>query len=190
MSGTTVSNVYKIKPPEGCEWLQPVDKEHYKLFAFDGKPRASSWKPVAVERLKDSGDGRLRWPVDFPWSSACGDLAMTDAARRKIGTDLEKYGEFLPLICDEGKFWAFQVTHFIDALDEHASDLLRASDDPDYILMILKHAFRPERLTADWMFKLPQSRGRGPCYVTDPFINMIDASGLTGLAFKRIWPHS
>ena len=34
-----------------------------------------------------------------------------------------------------------------------------------------------------------QPRG-GPAYVTDPFVNMIRASGLTGMEFKRIWPHS
>jgi hypothetical protein len=190
MSETRAANVYKIQPSEGCEWLRPVNKEHYELFAFDGKPRASSWKPVAVKRLKDFGDGRPVWPVDFPCGSACGDLPMTDAARKKIGTHLERYGEFLPLTCDEGKFWTFQVTHFVDALDERASDVLRASDDPDYILMILKHIFRPEKLTADWVFRLPQSRGRGRPYVTDPFVNMIRASGLTGLEFKRVWPHS
>jgi hypothetical protein len=40
------------------------------------------------------------------------------------------------------------------------------------------------------MFKLPQSRGRGAFYVTDPFVDLIRASGLTGLEFKRVWPHS
>jgi hypothetical protein len=103
---------------------------------------------------------------------------------------LEEYGEFLPLKCDEGKFWTFHVTHFLDALDESASEVLRASDEPDYILMILKHVFRPEKLTGAWMFKLPQSEGRGRFYVTDPFVNLIRASGLTGLGFKRVWPHS
>jgi hypothetical protein len=56
--------------------------------------------------------------------------------------------------------------------------------------MIHKHVFRPEKLTDDWMFKLPQSRGRGQFYVTDPFVDMIRASGLTGLDFRQVWPHS
>lgn len=190
MSRTRAPNVYKIWHSEGSEWLRPANTEEHRLLIFDGKPRARSWKPVAMKRLKDFGDGRPVRPVDFPCGSGGGDLPMTDAARRKLGPYLEKYGEFLPLSCDEGKFWTFHVTHFVDALDENASDVLRASDDPDYILMILKHVFRPEKLTADWMFKLPQSRGRGAFYVTDPFVNLIRASGLTGLEFKRVWPHS
>jgi hypothetical protein len=190
MSETRAANVYKIRHWERGEWLRPANIEEHRLLTFDGKPRARSWKPVVMTRLKDFGDGRPVQPVDFPCGSGGGDLPMTDAARDKIRPYLEKYGEFLPLTCAEGKFWTFHVTHFVDALDENASEVLRASDDPDYILLILKHVFRPQKLTSDWAFKLPQSRGRGPFYVTDPFVNMIHASGLTGLCFHRVWPHS
>ena len=115
---------------------------------------------------------------------------MADRARQETGSYLEKYGEFLPLICDEGNYWTFHVTHFVDALDEKASEILRATDDPSLVLMIHKHVFRPEKLKGNLMFKLPQSRGRGPFYVTDPFVDLIRASGLTGIEFKRVWPHS
>jgi hypothetical protein len=189
MSNTRPTNIYKLRHSEGGEWIQPVNKQDYESFIFDGKAIASSWAPVAMRRLKEFDGRRLR-PVDFPCGSGGDDFPMTDRARQKIGRYLEKYGEFLPLSCDDGKFWTFHVTHFVDALDENASDVLRATDDPSLILMIHKHVFRPERLTADWMFKLPQSGGRGPFYVTDPFVDLIRASGLTGLEFKRIWPHT
>jgi hypothetical protein len=190
MSETRAANVYTIRPWERIEWLRPVNIEEHRVLTFDGKPRARSWKPIAMKRLKDLGDGLPVQPVDFPCGSGAGDLPMTDAAREKIRPYLEKYGEFLPLNCDEGNFWTFNVTHFIDALDENASDVLRSSDDPKVVLMIHKHVFQPEKLTTDWMFKLPQSRGRGAVYVTDPFVDFIRASGLTGLDFKRVWPHS
>jgi hypothetical protein len=190
MSKERITNVYKTRPGEGFEWLLPANDEESELLIFDGKPRASSWRPVVMRRLKDFGDGSSVRPCDFPCGSGGGDLPMTDAAREKIRPYLEKYGEFLPLSCDEGKFWTFHVTHFVDALDENASDVLRSPDDPKVVLMIHKHVFHPEKLTADWMFKLPQSRGRGAFYVTDPFVDLIRASGLTGLDFKRVWPHS
>ncbi len=182
-------NVYRIYHSERCEWLRPANLAQIRVFDFDGRPRAHSWKPILVEKLKDFGDGRPTWPADFPAGTAGGHLPMTDAARNMVAPYLTEYGEFLPLKCNEGKFWTFHVTRFVDALDEDASDLLRSRERPDYILMILKHVFRPERLTADWMFKLPQSDGRGRFYVTDPFVNMIRASSLRGLEFKRIWPH-
>jgi hypothetical protein len=78
-------------------------------------------------------------------------------------------------------------THLIDALDEDASELCRASDTGK-ILMMKKHVFRPATLEGAVLFKLAQVR-RGPIFVTDSFIEMIKASGLTGLTFKRLWPH-
>jgi len=190
MSKARTVNVYRIRPAEGYEWLRPANISEHEVLNFDGRPRAHSWKPILMKRLKDFGDGRPVRAADFPAGSTGGQLLMTDAARNKIEPYIANYGEFLPLRCNEGKFWTFHVTRFVDALDEDASELLRSRQNPDYILMILKYAFRPERLTTDWMFKLPQSYGRGPFYVTDPFVHMIRTSGLTGLEFKRIWPIS
>jgi len=187
VSKNGVTNVYTIHHCEGHEWMLPVDRNDHDMLIFDGKPRASSWKPIRMRRLKFI-DGKLRQPSDFPCGS--GGLIMTEAAKEKIGSYLEKYGEFLPLRCDEGNYWLFHVTHFVDALDENASHVLRSSDHPNVVLMIHRHIFQPANLTADWMFKLPQSRGRGEIYVTDPFVDLIRTSGLTGLEFKRVWPHS
>jgi hypothetical protein len=78
----------------------------------------------------------------------------------------------------------------VDALDEHASDLFRSPSEPSVVLVIRKHVLRPEKLTDDWMFKLPHARGRGAIYVTDPFVNLIRASGLTGIGFRRVSPQS
>ena len=52
MSATIATNVYKLRHCEGCEWLQPVNKQEFELFVFDGNARASSWTPVAMRRLK------------------------------------------------------------------------------------------------------------------------------------------
>jgi hypothetical protein len=115
---------------------------------------------------------------------------MTQRARERIRPYIERYGEFLPLKSNGGDFCTFHVTHFLDALDEDASSVLRSPDEPDVVLLIHRHVLRPEKLTDDWMFKLPHARGRGAIYVTDPFVNFIRASGLTGLDFRRVWPHT
>jgi hypothetical protein len=191
VSKNGITSVYTIQHCEEDEWLIPVDPSDYDFLVFDGKPRASSWKPVAMRRLKDFGDGLPARPCDFPCGGS-GDscLIMTEAAKERIDSHMKRYGEFLPLRCGDGHFWAFHVTHVVDALNEGASNVLRATDDPDLVLMIKKHAFHPEKIAADWMFKLPQSHGRGSIYVTDPFVSLIHSSGLTGLKFKRVWPHS
>jgi hypothetical protein len=169
--------------------MLPVDTSDYDLLIFDGRPRATSWTPIRMRTLKFI-DGQFQEPCDFPSGSGGSYLIMSKTAKEKVGRHLNRYGEFLALRCEEGDFWAFHVTHFVDALDENASDVLRSSETPNVVLMIHKHVFRPEKLTADWMFKLPQSRGRGRFYVTDPFVDLIRASGLTGIEFKRVWPRS
>jgi hypothetical protein len=189
MSVNGVTNVYTIWHRDGCQYMLPVDSNDYDSLIFDGRPRASSWNPIRMRPLKCI-DGQPQRPCDFPNSSTGSYLITSKTAKEKIGSQLNKYGEFLPLSCEEGQFWAFHVTHFVDALDENASDVLRSSETPKVVLMIHRHVFRPEKLTADWLFKLPQSRGRGRFYVTDPFVDLIRASGLTGLEFKRVWPHS
>ena len=183
------TNIYTIEPAEGYEWLLPVDPNDYEHLVFDGRPRGKTWRPIRMRRLKFSR-GLRRLPCDLPSSGNGDHLPMTQRARAKIGPFIEKYGEFLPLACDDGDFCTFHVTNVIDALDERASDVLRSSEEPNIVLLIHRHAFRPEKLTDDWMFKLPQSRGRGGIYVTDPFVNLIRTSGLTGLDFRRVWPHS
>src|ERR1700722_1185058 len=124
MTEIRATNVYKLLPCEGSEWLQPINPDDYALLTFDGKPCARSWRPVAMKRLKDFGDGRPVRSVDFPCSSPGSHMPMTDAARDKIRAYLEEYGEFLPLAVTEGKFWTCHVSHFVDALDENASDVL------------------------------------------------------------------
>jgi hypothetical protein len=190
VSENTPTTVYRSQPCEGYQWLLAVNERDYDLLTFDGRLRATSWKPIQMRRIKFNENGQFLRPCDFPSGSGGGNLFMSHAAREKLGPYLEGYGEFLPLSCDEGNFWIFHVTHLVDALDENASDLLRASDDHGRVLMINRHVFRPEKLTADLIFKLPQSRGRGAFYVTEPFVNLIRRLGLTGLKFRQVWPHS
>ena len=64
--------------------------------------------------------------------------------------------------------------------------MFRSPSEPDVLLMIRDPVLRPEKLTDDWMFKLPYARGRGAIFVTDPFVNFIRASGLTGINFRRV----
>jgi hypothetical protein len=188
MNTQMTTNVYKIQHQEGYEWLAPVDRDDYGDLIFDGKPRAKTWQPIRVRLV--TFDRKLLQPCDFLYGGGADLLPMTQPARERVAPHIEKYGEFLPLKSSKGNFCAFHVTHFVDALDERASNILYATDEPGYVLMIHKHVFRPEKLTGDWMFKLPQSDGRGAIYVTDPFVNFIRASGLKGIDFRRVWPHS
>jgi hypothetical protein len=52
VSGDKILTVYKIRHRNNSEWLIADDDRDFERLHFDGKPRASSWSPVAVSILK------------------------------------------------------------------------------------------------------------------------------------------
>ena len=180
-------DVYRLRYAEGFEWLQPANQEDFELLRFDATSRTRSWKPVRMTRVRSSGTGRTLRPCDFPACSGGEMLMMGAEAKRRIGDILERDGELLPLKSDAGEFWTLNVTSVIDALDESKSEVLRASDT-GRILMVKKPIFRASYLADANLFKLPQTV-RGLIYVTTPFVDLIDSTGMVGLEFDRVWVH-
>lgn len=135
--------------------------------------------------LRMTERGKVLRVSDFPACSGGDMLIINRRARDKIGSQLEKYGELLPLSCEDGDFWALNVTCLIDALDEYKSKILRSSDTKE-MLTIQKHVFRPAVLRGAVLFKLPQMV-RGLIYVTNHFVELIMSSGLVGLEFVVLW---
>jgi hypothetical protein len=173
--------VYKSIPVEGYEWLQPISETDYETLRFDGSPRAASWRPVKVTRLKQWEDGSRLAPSDFPTDAG---FAVSLAAKEQLGSWFEEAGELLPLDCADGDFWTLNVTQLVNALDEADSKVLRASDSGN-ILLIHRYCFHPERLGPE-IFKLSQTP-RGLIYFTEAFVNRVRATSLKGLDFKLVW---
>lgn len=112
-------------------------------------------------------------------------LVVSHDARAKLGEEFERVGELLPLECEDGEFWAVNVTRLLDALNERESQVLRFPDG-DRIMMIRKAVFRPERLEGAQLFKLSRME-RGLIYVTESFVSRVTASGLKGIEFDQVW---
>jgi len=177
--------VYTMNYGEDFEYLLPVRKEEYDLLHFDGTARAASWKPVQMERVKVSDRGRRLKPADLPGGDTDSIMILGRRAKERIGSYLERYGELLPLACDDGEFWVLNVTSIADALDEKASQgVLRASDDGS-LLMVTRPAFRASRLVHE-VFILPEPLPSS-IYFTTPGVERIRAAGLTGFEFVPIW---
>ena len=184
MSSVGVANVYKYRPVEGLEWLLPVVSQDSRKLRFDGTPRAAAWTPVRVNRLRRWEDGTALMPGDFPAGSG---FAVSRAAKEHLGSCLEEAGELLPLECRNGEFWTLNVTRLLDALDEERSEVLRATDTGE-ILMIHRHSLIRERLGPE-IFKLSQTP-RGSIYFTEAFVNRVRATPLKGIDFKLVWSAS
>jgi hypothetical protein len=179
-----IPKVFRIYHTEEVEYLLPVNDADYEYSTFDGEPRAATWTPIRMKHVREGSRGEKWVSGDFP-AGGMGDLILNYRAKDRVGMILERYGELLPLMCEEQEYWTLNVTCFIDALDESKSVVLRATDE-DRILLIDKYAFRSEALENAMLFKLPQLR-RGAFLVSEAFVELIKSSGLTGLAFKQIW---
>ncbi|HMK34583.1 MAG TPA: DUF1629 domain-containing protein, partial [Desulfomonilaceae bacterium] len=72
----------------------------------------------------------------------------------------------------------------VDALDEPRSEVERF--DSGRIMSIEEYSFIEERLLGVVVFKLPQ-RPLGWPYVTDPFVERVQAAKLKGFRFRPVW---
>ena len=184
MNMPRITKVYAIDYRDGFEWLLPVENQDFEHLRFEGTPRAMTWQPVEMKRVKEDEDG-TRWkPGDFPACSGGNMLLVSATAKALLEPVLREAGELLPLRCADGDFWALNVTRLIDAFDEDKADVLRSSDG-ERILMIHRHAFLTERLGPE-MFKLSRTP-RGLIYVTETFVKRVKATSLKGLDFKLVW---
>jgi hypothetical protein len=88
------------------------------------------------------------------------------------------------LAFDEAEYAFFNITNVVDALDEAKSELKYFSDGGFH--RVLRYAFKPEAVRDQLLFKIPQQPG-GFAFVTDRFVEIVKANGLTGFGFDKKW---
>jgi hypothetical protein len=97
---------------------------------------------------------------------------------------LEPNGELLPITCDGQRFFAFNVTRVVDALDETSSEVVRFSSGR--IMEVDRFSFHENRLIGITVFKIPQLVLKD-VFVTDPFVERVMATRLKGFKFRLVW---
>jgi hypothetical protein len=159
-----------------------------------------SWFPVRVVADEDEQDLLLN--SDYPYLSVFATIApvFSQQAVDVLADLLEGNGELLPLVCDFGHYYAFNITREIEALDEDHSEFTPYSelyynlgsnfDDNSDVPIITRFMFHADRVTDLSIFKLPnRNRYRVPM-VTDRFVQRVQEAGLRGFAFKLLWSSS
>jgi hypothetical protein len=179
--------IYEPLVHEGYEWINAIDPSDYETFSsFDGSPRAMSWKPVKVRRVR--ADKRQAFiPSDFPWLGS-DTLIMRRRAVEALRSLLEAHGEVLPLATEDGvELFVLNVTTILDALDEELSSIVRFPGT-QRIMRIKKVALHPTRLRGVDIFRLPHRVS--PTYVSRGFVDAVNEAGLVGLDFNQVWSES
>ena len=175
--------VYEPLVAEGYEWVNAVKERDYEVFLqFDGQPRASMWKPIAVRRVR--ADERQAFkPSDFPWLGSHA-LIMRRSAVDALRDILDANGEVLPLSTDDGVELSVLNARIVDALDEANSSLMKFPGT-NRIMRIKKVAFVPSKIEGVDLFRLPHRASS--TYVSERFVERVKAAGLRGLVFNRSW---
>jgi hypothetical protein len=146
----------------------------------------NSWVPLPVRR-----DYEVKDNLTKPLGDRVGIDAETDPmvlSRRALDVLLPhigSLGQVLPLAFDEAEYAFFNITNVVDALDESKSELERFPST-GRLSRVLRYAFKPEAVRDQLLFKIPQQPG-GFAFVTDRFVEIVKANGLTGFGFDKKW---
>lgn len=147
--------------------------------SFDGNPIKDTWTGNEQFAFVPA---RLR-KGDTPGLST--HIPVFNSKAVEILADfLEPNGELLPITCDGERLFVFNVTRVVDALDEDNSELKLFSDGE--IMDVVGFSFFEEKLSGMTVFKIPQLI-RMDVFVTDPFVERVEAAKLKGFKFRLVW---
>jgi hypothetical protein len=115
---------------------------------------------------------------------------FSQRARRLLSQHLEGLGQWIELVSDNDPvYWLFYITNVVDALDVQKSEVAYFKSTPGKVMGIDSYVFKPEAVRDQVLFTLPQRPGSNRC-VTDRFVEIVKANGLTGFEFKPLWSSS
>jgi hypothetical protein len=170
---------------EGHEWALPTNDDDFEVFdSLGAQPLAGSWQPIPMELLHMDTDGIPLHPADLPWLGSQV-LILKPRAIDALGETLERYGELLPLRCDETDLAVFHCWNLLDALDEDQSKIVRFASS-GRIMVIEEHVLRPAVVGDADVFKL-SAMPRGSLYLSERFAELVREHRLTGLDFRPVW---
>ena len=180
------TKIFRLLIDEEVEGLAFADAAFQLAFFRKlqlSRPMGEDWtsQRILIEREREHHRGRLN-RSDFPSGTA---PAFSRRATDGLRDLLVTCGEFLPTICDEGEYFFFNVTTVCDILDEERSRIHRSRGT---VLDIHRHVFKKNATLkpANVMFKLPCRPSGSAVYVTDRFVERVQALGLIGLRVDQV----
>ena len=158
--------------------LMEASVPYKKLNDYDGRSLAAGWRPLKVNLYKTTKVGNVfRLTGHLPVF----DARAVEATQHAIGD----YVEFLPIVHDEpelGELYLVNVTAVLDCLDRDKSAITYFDDGS--ILSVSTYAFDAKTVGATPLFRIKGLELKN-IFASDSFKNLFEASGLTGLSFKK-----
>lgn len=184
LSGSMPLNIYQPLVTTGYEWVNAVHDSDYPVFLqLDGTPRAATWTPIAVRRVR-ADKRQTMLPSDFPWLGSHV-LILRRAAVDALRDMLDANGEVLALSTTDGVDLSVYNSRVIDALDEANASLMKFPGT-DRIMWLKKVAFFDSAIEGADIFRL--THHGSSTYVSERFVERVTSAGLRGLDFTKVWP--
>lgn len=161
---------------ENLTWKDKIDIDY--IQSFDGAAKKENWNPVKVKRMYDREFSNTpglspHIPVfDEKAISVLGDLIIGNA-------------EILPIDCENGKFYAINVTNVIDCIDYEKSQF-RTFRDGKRIMKFEKYVFIKEKIEGMNLFKIKDEPLKRP-FVSEKFREKVIDNNLIGFKFELAW---
>lgn len=175
--------IFEQSGGDDYEVLNCVDDDGWEtLRLLDGSPRASTWKPLRVRRVRPSRRRKFR-RSDCPCFGTH-TLTLGRTAVEVFRDMLDAHGELLPLEDEEGMELWLHNTRALDAYDHERTEGSREEDGR--IRTATKHVFIPSIVEGVDIFKQAYPR-RGTIYVSERFVQRYKHAKLKGMVFKLAW---
>lgn len=174
--------VYELKqhPTRYCSFAPVAATHRSQYHDFAGVPISASWIEHDI-RAADEPDELAQLP-DFALLGVV--PLFSDRAVKALSDLLASNGELLPVRHARQRYFAYNVTTVIDAIDLTRSQVEWFSDGG--VMAISSYVFQPELLGAASIFKIPQLP-RAFVYVTDEFTDRVRRTELIGFVFSELW---
>lgn len=143
------------------------------------------WKPLQAGLERSFKSGKQRQYTDFP-PFLPHVPAVTGRAVLALGEDLARYGELLPLECDDCELYLYNITALADALDEELTEWRYLGGSSTRV--IHRPAFLESRVPVDGFFKMPHLPGGGGVHLTESTLQrVLSTAGLQGFRYELVW---
>jgi hypothetical protein len=176
-------NIYKLDADaDNFESANVADESDYdRLSCFDGT-RIQAWN--SLQLCSDEEDFGVKPKGDCPSLISFVPI-FSQFAVNALRHVLVVNGQLLPVTIDGEEYFAFNVTNMLDALDVERSEGARFSSGR--LFHITRHVFNIEHIPDETcIFKVRANPTIG-VFVTDKFIDMVNAANLKGFKFEKVW---
>ncbi len=161
---------------ENLTWLNKIDID--EVQSYDGRSKVENCNPIAVRRMYD------RKYSNTPGLSS--HIPVFDKKTVEILADLlNNHAEILPLDCQDGEFYAINITKVLDCIDYEKSEY-KMFRDGKRIMRFKSYVFKKEVVKDKHIFKIIDEPLRKP-FVSDEFRQRIIEHQLTGFDFRLVW---